>query len=124
MNFTQLLVNGMEQNNPDKEAYRVGEVSHIVNVDPYVLRYWERMFPQLKPKKDETGQRVYTKSDIDTVLQIKKLLYEERYTIAGAKKKLSGEDEDITIQASDQVLSVFHSVREKLQEISDILSKR
>ena len=111
----------MEHDNPDKEAYRVGEVSHIVDVDPYVLRYWEKMFPNLKPKKDETGQRIYTKADIETVLQIKKLLYEERYTIAGAKKKLNGEDE--TVQTSDQVLLVLSNVRNILQEISDILKK-
>jgi len=124
INFALFWVSGMEHDNPDKEAYRVGEVSHIVDVDPYVLRYWEKMFPQLKPKKDETGQRIYTKSDIDTVLQIKKLLYEERYTIAGAKKKLNGEDEDNTVQTSDQVLSVLHSVRETLQDISNILNKK
>ena len=124
----------MEHDDPNKEAYRVGEVSHIVEVDPYVLRYWEKMFPQLHPKKDETGQRIYTKADIDTVLQIKKLLYEERYTIAGAKKKLieedesNEEDENNAVQTNDQVQSVLRStvlrsVRETLQEISDILKK-
>ena len=122
INFVLFWVSGMEHDNPDKEAYRVGEVSHIVDVDPYVLRYWEKMFPHLKPKKDETGQRIYTKADIDTVLQIKKLLYEERYTIAGAKKKLNGEDE--TVQTSDQVLLVLSNVRNILQEISDILNKK
>jgi DNA-binding transcriptional MerR regulator len=113
----------MEHNEPEKESYRVGEVSHIVEVDPYVLRYWEKMFPQLNPQKDETGQRIYTQSDIDTVLQIKKLLYEERYTIAGAKKKMLEEDEGKIVQTSDQVQSVLRSVRDTLQEISDILSK-
>jgi DNA-binding transcriptional MerR regulator len=113
----------MEHNEPEKESYRVGEVSHIVEVDPYVLRYWEKMFPQLNPQKDETGQRIYTQSDIDTVLQIKKLLYEERYTIAGAKKKMLEEDEGKVVQTSDQVQSVLRSVRDTLQEISDILSK-
>jgi DNA-binding transcriptional MerR regulator len=113
----------MEHNEPEKESYRVGEVSHIVEVDPYVLRYWEKMFPQLNPQKDETGQRIYTQSDIDTVLQIKKLLYEERYTIAGAKKKMLEEDEGKVVQTSDQVQSVLRSVRDTLQEISDILSR-
>jgi DNA-binding transcriptional MerR regulator len=113
----------MEHNEPEKESYRVGEVSHIVEVDPYVLRYWEKMFPQLNPQKDETGQRIYTQSDIDTVLQIKKLLYEERYTIAGAKKKMLEEDEGKIVQTSDQVQSVLRSVRDTLQEISDILSR-
>jgi DNA-binding transcriptional MerR regulator len=113
----------MEHNEPEKESYRVGEVSHIVEVDPYVLRYWEKMFPQLNPQKDETGQRIYTQSDIDTVLQIKKLLYEERYTIAGAKKKMLEEDEGRVVQTSNQVQSVLRSVRDTLQEISDILNK-
>jgi len=113
----------MGHNEPEKESYRVGEVSHIVEVDPYVLRYWEKMFPQLNPQKDETGQRIYTQSDIDIVLQIKKLLYEERYTIAGAKKKMLEEDEGKIVQTSDQVQSVLRSVRDTLQEISDILSR-
>ncbi|HGE70103.1 TPA: MerR family transcriptional regulator [Candidatus Poribacteria bacterium] len=112
----------MEYDDPKKETFRVGEVSQIVNIDPYVLRYWEKMFPQLKPQKDETGQRIYTKSDIDTVLRIKNLLYEERYTIAGAKKKLS---EEIKIsQNRDQMIEVLCSVKEALKEISNILNKK
>ncbi len=112
----------MEHNDPEKEAYRVGEVSQVVSIDPYVLRYWEKMFPQLKPRKDETGQRIYTKSDIDTVLRIKTLLYEERFTIAGAKKKLS--EEIKSLENNDELVEVLHNVKETLKEISDILGKK
>jgi DNA-binding transcriptional MerR regulator len=115
-------VSRMEHNDPEKEAYRVGEVSQVVSIDPYVLRYWEKMFPQLKPRKDETGQRIYTKSDIDTVLRIKTLLYEERFTIAGAKKKLS--EEIKSLENNDELVEVLHNVKETLKEISDILSKK
>lgn len=112
----------MEHDDPEKETFRVGEVSQIVNIDPYVLRYWEKMFPQLKPRKDETGQRIYTKSDIDTVLKIKNLLYEERYTIAGAKKKLS--EEIKAEQNKNQLIEIVSCVKETLNEISEILSKK
>jgi len=110
-------------NSPENALYRVGEVSHLVDVDPYVLRYWEKMFPQLKPKKDETGQRVYTQSDINIVLRIKNLLYEERYTIAGAKKKLSEETEEKEKKYDEQLLVTLRDIRQLLLEASAILKK-
>lgn len=73
---------------PGKLFYKIGEVCEITDTQPYVLRFWESEFPQLAPKKNRSGQRVYKKKDIDTVLRIKQLLYEEEYTIAGARKKL------------------------------------
>lgn len=72
----------------DKLFYKIGEVSKIVGVEPYVLRYWETEFPFLKPKKSKSGQRIYTKDDIEIALQIKHLLYQERYTIDGVRRKL------------------------------------
>ncbi len=77
---------------PDKLFYKIGEVSKIAEVEPYVLRYWETEFSFLKPRKNKSGQRVYIKKDLELVLQIKKLLYEERYTIEGVRKKF-GEPE-------------------------------
>jgi len=74
---------------PDKLFYRIGEVSKIVGVEPYVLRYWETEFPFLKPRKNKSGQRVYIKRDVELLLQIKKLLYHERYTLEGVRKKFS-----------------------------------
>ncbi|MCX7963903.1 MAG: MerR family transcriptional regulator [Candidatus Sumerlaea chitinivorans] len=73
---------------PDKLFYRINEVAAITGLKPYVLRYWETEFPMLSPEKDENEQRRYRKSDIELILQIKKLLYEEGYTIAGARKRL------------------------------------
>jgi len=76
---------------PEKLFYKIGEVCEITDTQPYVLRFWESEFPQLSPKKNRSGQRVYQRKDIDTVVRIKQLLYEEEYTIAGARKKLEEE---------------------------------
>src|SRR5512135_1839321 len=73
---------------PDKLFYKIGEVSRIVGVEPYVLRYWETEFSFLKPRKNKSGQRVYIKKDVELLLSIKKLLYQERYTIEGVRKRL------------------------------------
>jgi len=75
------------KNIPDKLFYKIGEVAKIVDVEPYVLRYWESEFG-IKLSKSKNKQRLYQKKDIETVQKIKRLLYEERYTIEGAKKKL------------------------------------
>ncbi|MBN1901336.1 MerR family transcriptional regulator [Candidatus Sumerlaeota bacterium] len=73
---------------PEKLYYKINEVSRITGLKPYVLRYWETEFDQLKPQKDVNDQRRYRKADIDVIQRIKRLLYEERFTIAGAKKRL------------------------------------
>ncbi len=73
-----------------KLFYRIGEVSRLAGVRPYVLRYWESEFPALSPRKNRGGQRVYQKSDLDLVMLIKRMLHEEGYTIAGARKALAG----------------------------------
>jgi DNA-binding transcriptional MerR regulator len=73
---------------PDKRYYRIGEVSRITGVKPYVLRYWESEFRWMAPQKSRSKQRLYRRRDIDMILLIKKLLYEQRFTIAGACKKL------------------------------------
>lgn len=74
---------------PDKLFYKIGEVSKIAGVEPYVLRYWETEFPFLKPRKSKSGQRIYVKKDLDLIFQIKDLLYKERFTIEGVRKKFS-----------------------------------
>jgi len=83
---------------PNKLFYKIGEVCEITDTQPYVLRFWESEFPQLAPKKNRSGQRVYQRKDIDTVVRIKSLLYEEEYTIAGARRKL--EEEHQTTRSS------------------------
>jgi DNA-binding transcriptional MerR regulator len=71
--------------------FRIGEVSVLTGVKPYVLRYWESEFRLLRPNKNKSGQRVYRRRDIETILEIKDLLHRRKFTIAGAKKWLSGE---------------------------------
>jgi DNA-binding transcriptional MerR regulator len=72
----------------EKRYYRIGEVSRITDVKPYVLRYWESEFRWMAPQKSRSKQRLYRQRDVDIILLIKKLLYEQRYTIAGARQKL------------------------------------
>lgn len=73
---------------PDKLYFRIGDVSRLAGVQPYVLRYWETEFPTISPKKSGTGHRLYRRKDVEMVLEIKRLLYEKRFTIEGARKAL------------------------------------
>ncbi len=73
---------------PDKLYFKIGEVAEITGVKPYVLRYWESEFKMVSPSKSRSRQRLYRKSDVELIFRIKELLYEERYTINGARKKL------------------------------------
>jgi len=99
---------------PSKLFSRIGEVSRLTGLEPYVLRYWETEFPQLRPDKGKSGQRLYKKKDLDHILRIKQLLYEEGYTISGAKKKMSGG------QGRD-VEDVIETAKKELREILEIL---
>ena len=76
---------------PDKLFYKIGEVCEHVGVQPHVLRYWESEFPMLAPQKNRAGQRVYRRKDLEIVMRIRELLYDEKFTIAGAKRKLAEE---------------------------------
>src|SRR5690349_6342397 len=76
---------------PEKLFFKIGEVCELIKVQPHVLRYWETEFPMLAPQKNRAGQRVYRRKDVEMVLRIRDLLYEEKFTIAGAKKKLADE---------------------------------
>ena len=76
---------------PDKLFYKIGEVCEHVGVQPHVLRYWESEFPMLAPQKNRAGQRVYRRKDLEIVLRIRELLYDEKFTIAGAKRRLADE---------------------------------
>src|SRR5512147_2826177 len=81
----------MDRQIPNKLFFKIGEVCEITDTQPYVLRYWESEFPSLAPAKNSSGQRIYRRKDIETVLRIKQLLYDEGFTIAGAKKRLETE---------------------------------
>jgi DNA-binding transcriptional MerR regulator len=76
---------------PDKLYFKIGEVSELLGVEPYVLRYWETEFPVLSPKKSGTGHRLYRRKDVELLLRIKHLLYEKRFTIEGARQALHAE---------------------------------
>ena len=76
---------------PDKLYFRIGEVARLCSVAPYVLRFWESEFTQLKPNKSGTGQRLYRRRDVEMALRVKRLLYDEGYTIAGARQAIQAE---------------------------------
>ena len=82
------LIVPMDPDIPDKLYFRIGEVARLGGIKPYVLRFWETEFPTLKPKPSGSGQRLYRRKDVEHVLEIKRLLYQERFTIEGARKHL------------------------------------
>ena len=110
---------------PDKLFYKIGEVSRIVDVEPYVLRYWETEFSFLKPRKNKSGQRVYVKKDVELLITIKNLLYNERYTIEGVRKQLgftaAGSEsrpvKDIQRKEVRQSSQVIEHLKKRLREI-------
>ena len=73
----------------DRRYFRIGEASRIIGVEPYVLRYWESEFPQIRPQRAGSNQRIYQRNDLETLLEIKRLLYDEKMTIEGAKQRLT-----------------------------------
>lgn len=92
---------------PDKVFFRIGEVSKLTGVKAYVLRFWEGEFPTLKPQKGKTGQRRYRRADIEQILRIKELLWERKFTIAGARSELRGsKDRERTTLKGQQSLPI------------------
>ena len=112
---------------PDKMFFRIGEVGRITGVKPYVLRYWESEFKLLKPIKNKAGQRIYRRRDIETILEIKNLLYKKKYTIAGAKKQLTDELQARSGQqmemgfVSSNLREVMGKIREELVALEQAL---
>ena len=113
---------------PDKLYFRIGEVAELCELPTYVLRFWETEFPQLRPTKSSTGQRMYRRRDVDSALRIRKLLYEEGFTIAGARQHLR---EEARTSANQNALpfpnrqnAELKRVRQGLREIVGILSAR
>jgi DNA-binding transcriptional MerR regulator len=97
--------NGHQEIATDKSLYRIGEVSRITDTKAFVLRYWETEFPTLQPVKSPSGHRLYRRKDVETVLLIKRLLYDEGFTIAGARRHLRdpGEGPAGSVPSSTQV---------------------
>jgi DNA-binding transcriptional MerR regulator len=114
---------------PDKLYFRIGEVADLCRLPAYVLRFWESEFPQLKPVKGSTGQRMYRQRDVENVLRIRKLLYDEGFTIAGARQQLKAESKPARQQSGlpfpkKSSTDGLKKVRQGLQEILGILAPR
>ncbi|HEB98544.1 MAG TPA: MerR family transcriptional regulator [Thiotrichales bacterium] len=105
---------------PGKRYFTIGEVSELCGVKPHVLRYWEQEFPQLKPVKRRGNRRYYQRHDVLMIRQIRSLLYEQGFTIGGARQRLSGEEarEDIT-----QSQQIIRQMRAELEELLQILRR-
>ena len=105
---------------PGKRYFTIGEVSDLCGVKPHVLRYWEQEFPQLKPVKRRGNRRYYQRQDVLMIRQIRSLLYEQGFTIGGARQKMSGEEarEDVT-----QSLQIVHQVRLELEDVLQLLKR-
>lgn len=107
---------------PLKLYYRIGEVAGIVGVEPHVLRYWETEFRSIRPRKSRSGQRVYSRKDVDRLLRVRDLLYSQGFTIAGARKKLQQTGQEPAL-ASDPTLLAARGIRESLLQLrEDVVS--
>ena len=113
---------------PDKLYFKIGEVSELLGVEAYVLRYWESEFPVLSPKKSGTGHRLYRRKDVELLLRIKHLLYDKRFTIEGARQSLHSEAKapkasraPKRVQAELFAVDPLPDIRRELQEILKLL---
>jgi DNA-binding transcriptional MerR regulator len=113
---------------PDKLYFRIGEVATLCHLPAYVLRFWESEFPQLKPVKSSTGQRMYRKRDVESVLRIKQLLYEQGFTISGARQQLRTESKADKTQTAipfpTHSTPEIRHIRQGLREILSLLTTR
>jgi DNA-binding transcriptional MerR regulator len=113
---------------PEKRYYKIGEVARITGVKPHVLRYWESEFRWMAPQKSRSKQRMYRRRDIDVVLLIRRLLHEERFTIAGARKKLGDlgiaralEAPQLDLGLEIDHIARYRRIRDELKAIRDLL---
>ena len=105
---------------PGKRYFTIGEVSELCFVKPHVLRYWEQEFPQLKPVKRRGNRRYYQRQDVLIIRQIRSLLYEQGFTIGGARQKLTGEEARTDVSQSQQIIK---QLRGELEEVLKILRR-
>jgi DNA-binding transcriptional MerR regulator len=108
---------------PEKIYFRIGEVAHLVGVEPHVLRYWEHEFRSIRPTKSQRGQRVYSRRDVEHLRRIRGLLYEQGFTIAGAKKALRArgveprDDDDPTMVMNAKVREALVDIRHEVETL-------
>ena len=105
---------------PGKRYFTIGEVSELCAVKPHVLRYWEQEFPQLKPVKRRGNRRYYQRQDVLIIRQIRSLLYEEGFTIGGARQRLTGDEAKTDVSQSQQII---RQVRVELEEVLRLLRR-
>jgi DNA-binding transcriptional MerR regulator len=105
---------------PGKRYFTIGEVSDLCGVKPHVLRYWEQEFPQLKPVKRRGNRRYYQRQDVLVIRQIRSLLYDDGFTIGGARQRLTGEEARHDVSQSQQII---RQVRTELEEIVKVLRR-
>jgi DNA-binding transcriptional MerR regulator len=117
---------------PDRLYFKIGDVARLLKVEPYVLRFWESQFPQLKPNKSGTGQRLYRKRDVEIAVEIKRLVYGEGYTLSGARQALGQQrrtDSEtpqparVAAKKHDSVGEIIARARAELRELAGMLAK-
>jgi DNA-binding transcriptional MerR regulator len=109
---------------PGKRYFTIGEVSELCQVKPHVLRYWEQEFPQLKPVKRRGNRRYYQRQDVLTIRQIRSLLYDQGYTIGGARQRMEDDDQPATETASTtQLNGALKDTISELEELLKVLSE-
>ncbi len=110
---------------PDKLYFKIGEVSKITGVEPYILRYWESEFKVVKPYRTKSNQRLYRKKDVESILKIKAMLYDQKFTIAGAKKilkKNSHQEKQLSLNFSEQkYIEILKEIKDELKSIYKLL---
>lgn len=110
-----------------KPFFKIGEVAKLVGVKPHVLRYWESEFPTLKPKKNPSGQRIYARVDIEAIVEIQNLLYNERYTISGARKMLTRQQAldslDVDNRRTASLPQALTHLKEHVYELLELLDR-
>ncbi len=107
---------------PDKSYFRIGEVSRILGVEPYVVRYWESEFKTIKPVRTKSDQRLYRRKDVEELVTIRNLLYSEQFTIAGAKKKLSRLKRKDNGISEDGYRDLLIRIKKELLKIREMVS--
>lgn len=108
---------------PDRLYFKIGDVARLLKLEPYVLRFWESQFPQLKPNKSGTGQRLYRKRDVEIAVEIKRLVYGEGYTLSGARQALGQQRRtDVPAQAAPAKAAAAPAVK-KSNKVADVISR-
>jgi DNA-binding transcriptional MerR regulator len=106
---------------PDKSYFRIGEVSHLLGVQPYVIRYWESEFKTVRPIRTRSDQRLYRYKDVQELLMIRQLLYDENFTINGARKRLVKLRSEEAVAGRDGVSELLNEIEKGLRDIRELV---